>query len=500
MASKIVVNLDTSKENYIVAKCKQNDDLLLIANIYENGASKDLTNCSIVVQAKKADNTYIIQNTDISKDKNKFIADLVRDFTRVPGETKIEVVLTESSKQNTTFSFCLEVVGSVIRGAEESKDLITSLEVMQDAVVEMGKISEETKELIKNSGAASKEEINKVNASLAEKQNKTDNSLLTTVKNIVGAINEIYNGIKTEVVSRRVRGQNSVDSPAGTFDFANFAGQGKTSNIPIGGAIHHYTDGKTIQIDNVGEGNVIVTMVNAHNAERRPDKDENFFGTGYYLQLMTNNPNTNEVYSHFVIDNNGNPFWNGVLPSGVKGNVTTFKNGKDDMGLPCFEFTAINKHQRPYALKNADVLLFYIEENGEVCSLNTTKGYIELKASNGGVRLVSKDESFIDLVGSTRIKGLNGDMREVQLREVGARSGYSSERLKAGVMIFDNTLNKPVWRNKDNNGWIDLARFVDPPIKKTSVGIKGDFSADTNYFYVCYDANSWLRIAKDSTW
>lgn len=168
MASKIVVNLDTSKEFYESYKCKQNDDLTLEANIFENGATKDVTNCSIVVQAKKADNTYVIQNTDITKDKNKFISNLVRDFTRVPGETKIEVVLTESSKQNTTFSFCIEVVGSVIKGAEESKDLITSLEVMQDAVVEIGKISEETKELIKNSGAASKEEMNKVNAQLAD--------------------------------------------------------------------------------------------------------------------------------------------------------------------------------------------------------------------------------------------------------------------------------------------------------------------------------------------
>ena len=174
MASKIVVNLDTSKDAFLNSKCKQNDDLILEANIYENGASKDLTNCSIVVQAKKADNTYIIQNTDITKDKNKFIAELVRDFTRVPGETKIEVVLTESSKQNTTFSFILEVDASVIKGAEESKDLITSLEVMQDAVVEMGKISEETKELIQNSGAASKEEINKVNTQLAEKANEID--------------------------------------------------------------------------------------------------------------------------------------------------------------------------------------------------------------------------------------------------------------------------------------------------------------------------------------
>ena len=35
MASKIVINLDTSKDNYKLVKCKQNDDLTLEANIFE---------------------------------------------------------------------------------------------------------------------------------------------------------------------------------------------------------------------------------------------------------------------------------------------------------------------------------------------------------------------------------------------------------------------------------------------------------------------------------
>lgn len=168
MASKIVVNLDTSKENYIVAKCKQNDDLTLEANIFENGEELDITNKEITIQALKADNTYIIQNTDITKLDKKFEADLVRDFSRVPGTTKIEVVLVEEGKQNTTMTFYLEVEGSVIRGAVESKDSITALEKVQEAVTEIGRINEETKELIENSGAASKEEMNKVNASLAD--------------------------------------------------------------------------------------------------------------------------------------------------------------------------------------------------------------------------------------------------------------------------------------------------------------------------------------------
>lgn len=37
--------------------------------------------------------------------------------------------------------------------------------------------------------------------------------------------------------------------------------------------------------------------------------------------------------------------------------------------------------------------------------------------------------------------------------------GLTSERpttnLQCGMMFFDKTLNKPIWRNKDNNGWVD---------------------------------------------
>ena len=172
MASKISINLDTSKEFFLNSKCKQNDDLILEANIYENGLAKDLTNCSISIQALKADKTYIIQNTDITKKNNKFIANLVRDFTRIAGKTEIEIVLTESSKQNTTFSFCIEVVGSVIRGAVQSSNTVTILENLQDKIEEAGQVKAETEQLIEKGGAATKGDIEKVNSSLEQKTDK----------------------------------------------------------------------------------------------------------------------------------------------------------------------------------------------------------------------------------------------------------------------------------------------------------------------------------------
>lgn len=199
MASKIVVNLDTSKEVFLNSKCKQNDDLILECNIFENGLAKDLTNCSIVIQALKADKTYIIQNTDIIKSNNKFTANLVRDFTRVSGKTEIEIVLTESSKQNTTFSFCLEVVGSVIRGAVESKNTVTILENLQDKIEEAGVVKQETEQLIEKGGAATKGDIQEVNAQLETKVSKrfegNIDANLKKIKNLQNPIlvtNELY--------------------------------------------------------------------------------------------------------------------------------------------------------------------------------------------------------------------------------------------------------------------------------------------------------------------
>ena len=171
MASKIIVNLDTTKENYLVSKCKQNDDLILEAFIYENGLELDLTNKEISIQALKPDKTYIIQNTEITKSKNKFTANLVKDFTRIAGKTEIEIVLTESSKQNTTFSFCLEVVGSVIRGAVQSSNTVTILEALDNKIVEAGQVKDETEQLIESGGAATKGEVKEINAQLDQKIN-----------------------------------------------------------------------------------------------------------------------------------------------------------------------------------------------------------------------------------------------------------------------------------------------------------------------------------------
>ena len=274
---------------------------------------------------------------------------------------------------------------------------------------------------------------------------------------------------ESELVSRRVRGQNNVDSPAGAFDFANFAKQGKETGIastPIGGVIHHYTDGKVLQVDNVGENNVIVTLVNANNPTRRPDKADTFFGNGYFLQLMTNNQNkrddvnTGGIYDHLTIDKEGMLFWSGYKPSGVKNNPTTFTTGKDYDYYPAFVFNAVKQHEDLMQLKtNGKVILSFkynkATTGSEIYSPTDMDG-INIKTGKGDIRIqpaTGKNVRLDNIIYNNKQDGRG--VKEVAVIDYGVTSERPTTNLQCGMMFFDRTLNKPIWRNKDNNGWVD---------------------------------------------
>lgn len=67
-----------------------------------------------------------------------------------------------------------------------------------------------------------------------------------------------------------------------------------------------------------------------------------------------------------------------------------------------------------------------------------------------------------------------------------------------GDVYYDWTIGKLiVWTGAR---WNDqMGNFVNTPTSASASGTKGDFSADANYLYICYNTNQWIRIAKD-TW
>lgn len=176
MANRIIVNLDTSKSQLNIFECKQNDDLILEASIFENGIEKDITNTTITINCTRADGTYIIQNTNITKEGKKLIANLKRDFTRVAGLDKLEIVLLENEKQNTTFDFNILVKPSVLKAAvEESKDTVIILEELGNKIVEAGQVKAETENLIATGNAATKLDIANVNSQLEQNKSFSNN-------------------------------------------------------------------------------------------------------------------------------------------------------------------------------------------------------------------------------------------------------------------------------------------------------------------------------------
>ncbi|WP_281364220.1 hypothetical protein [Paenibacillus planticolens] len=68
---------------------------------------------------------------------------------------------------------------------------------------------------------------------------------------------------------------------------------------------------------------------------------------------------------------------------------------------------------------------------------------------------------------------------------------------KGGVYFRENKTDES-WKTTSLTDKLGIFRAV--PAVSTAAGEPGDFSANASYVYVCYAANSWIRIPKDTTW
>lgn len=399
--------------------------------IQENGSPYNPESTDIIKLEIVIGNTAIIKSTGFTVEGNKVSWMLDREMTLNSGQGTFNFVV-ENSNGLRVASFKTGIIveaNSIDENTVPEPILVTIKEELDSAITEATRVKEETDNLIKNGGAATK-----------------------------GEVYEIREEMAAEVVSRRLRGENNLNSPAGTFDSANFAGQGKTTGIPIGNVFHHYTDGKLMQIDNVGQNNVMITMVNANNPVRRPDKPSTFYGNGYYFQLMTNNPNTNEVYSHLVIDEKANLFWNGVSPSGGI-NVPTLTSAKDDGGYPAFLIKSSKNHQTLVRFENgngiAQLLLNKTGNRSDIVSPSNTTDGLQVESKAGGIRLAPANGQ-VDLVNANVRKNYNGLWYSVYPTIYGTTANRPTDIAgKYGMPYFDMNLNKQIYVNNLGNGWID---------------------------------------------
>jgi hypothetical protein len=243
---------------------------------------------------------------------------------------------------------------------------------------------------------------------------------------------------------------NGVNSTNGIADMANFAGQGLSSGVPIGWVFHHYTDGKLLQIDNVGSGPVL-TLKNARNPTRRPDKPSNYVGEGNYLELLRDDGTGTSVQEAFI---------NKDLDIVWRTRPLKRISGKSDTSSWAFQDSTYSTHTYFREVRQAGQQVYYEKDTGSeyavILGANRTTFALRadgassvLKLSAGSGQVVIDTGSVLWGLGNLALNATGSliDMRKpVQLMK------YSTGSLPTlgstdRCMAWDTTLDKPVFWN-----------------------------------------------------
>ena len=295
------------------------------------------------------------------------------------------------------------------------------------------------------------EEINNINKKIPELDERVD-----VIEDDIEEINSSLDN-KTNLTNKRVELLNEVNSTKGILELANFAGQGIASNI-IAFILHHYTDSGMIQFDNVGDG-TILTLKNAHNPSRRPDKGEEYVGKGKYLSLVVHNNEKGYAEEIMFVDRDGD-----IVYTGVKSTASIGSN-KDNDGVYCFEIKCYKENEFIARITNGSkgqILGIKSSATNTRVDIETSDSQLNgmlIKTKKGSLNLTSGVNGNEDMIlKGKRIRAStdNGTTtKNVQL----TNGGTTSQRPTFTVPFetyFDTDLNKLIIRNANNNGWVDV--------------------------------------------
>ena len=397
--------------------------------VVKNGVS---VNKLMPIQALKA---YMLIETPDKKDyaeatkieDNKVVFNLGNRYSRFIGVGRMQIVIKDADGCRVTLpEFPFEIKESINTGWDDTIDFLETEHgvVIADELgrpVETTKISEfdetdeitpQTYTMVINEDGNKKIKLDTMMESISEMiefdveeiDRRIDEmievyddeevevefpSLQNDVERIKGEINEISESLdnKTNLTNKRIEVINEKNDSKGIVDFANFSGQGN-SNAPIGIVFHHYTDGKLIQIDNVGENNDILTLKNANNPNRRTDKPSEFVGNGNFLKLIKTsfNNGVKKEDDIFRINSLGQFAWTNT-------NTVQFSNALfEDNGMWAYKYIASPKRTYFEQKLNGDRIISEITDNGvtvEFTNKQETKQnfseFSSLEFAKGGV-------------------------------------------------------------------------------------------------------------------
>ena len=230
----ILINLDLKNNSYEEIELKQGCQDTLIATITDLGEVCDLTGQVLSVEMLKADNTFIIQSTDITVLNNKVTVTLNKDLTRVAGKGKLQIRMTKNGVVSGSWVVDVKIRKGAIDGnIGESGNIVTIKEELDKSIIEAKSENDKTQELIQGGGAATKVELAKTNTSLEENTNFTK-KIIKAKNNTPTLINDTINQMTNN--SNSVINFNSVNGiielEAGVYEIDTII---MRSNITIKG-------------------------------------------------------------------------------------------------------------------------------------------------------------------------------------------------------------------------------------------------------------------------
>lgn len=187
---------------------------------------------------------------------------------------------------------------------------------------------------------------------------------------------------------------NPITSTKSAIDIQQYAQQGGTS--PIVFVIHNYTDGHIMQLDNVGSSNRILTLVNAHNPIRRPDKDADYVGWGDFITLQEYDVALSINARLFRIDPNARLVWDG------KKGMTWLDNGKADDGTAGYQIRTVQVHDKLLQIANASKPVIIFRNTLPVSGV-PTRAVIQADITQTNGMLLDGNEGPLYLEGQSNV-------------------------------------------------------------------------------------------------
>lgn len=196
------INIDLKRTVNFNLNLQQNYIYDLRANIFDDGIPADITGCSVQLHLIKPDETYIIQTADITVNEGYINIRLDKDFTRVYGQAKLQILISQNNVINGSWVIECEIKKAALQDEYISSNKTTIVEDLNVKIAEAAAKINEINTLLTTNNIALKSDLTPINTSLTQINSNVTGLSNNKVDKVTGkglSTNDFTTALKTEV-------------------------------------------------------------------------------------------------------------------------------------------------------------------------------------------------------------------------------------------------------------------------------------------------------------